>query len=237
MEAAFNTTPWSMILCAGQDFTSEGQAALESLCRTYWYPLYAHVRRLGWGPEDAQDLTQDFFARLLDKQYLKLADPRRGRFRTFLLTSRSRFAATEWEKRRASKRGAAHTVPLILMDGVEERYQHEPADGLSPDKIYDRRWAATLLENVVGRLRAEYAAAQKEAVFESLKDCVWGGAPADDDASLCARLGVSQGALRVAAHRMRERYRTLLREAVAQTVAAPEDIEDELRHLIAVLRL
>jgi len=177
-----------------------------------------------------------FFARLLDNQYLKLADPQRGRFRTFLLTSLSRFAASEWEKRRALKRGVAQTVPLIVMDDGEERYRHEPADGLSPDKIYERRWAVTLLGNVVGRLRAEYAAAQKETMFESLKDHVWGEATAEDYESLSTRLGMSQGALRVAAHRMRERYRVLLREAVAQTVAAPEDVEDELRHLISVLR-
>ncbi len=235
-EATFLTTQWSLILHAGDDSSEEARAALESLCRIYWYPLYSHVRRLGWGPEDAQDLTQDFFARLLDRQYLKLADPRRGRFRSFLLTSIGRFAASEWEKRRALKRGAALTVPLFAMDGGEERYQLEPADGLSPDKLFEKRWAATLLETVLGRLRAEYVAAEKAAVFEAFKDCLWGGAPAEDYASLSGRLGMTEGALRVVCHRLRERYRALLREVVAETVESPAAVEDELRHLVAVMR-
>jgi RNA polymerase sigma-70 factor (ECF subfamily) len=194
------------------------------------------VRRLGWGLEDAQDLTQEFFARLLEKKYLKRADPLRGRFRTFLLTSLGHFLANEWEKRHALKRGAGQTVPLIVMDAGEERYQHEPVDGLTPDRIYEHRWAATLLESVVRQLREEYCALRKEELFESLKPFVWGETPKDGYQCLAGKLNTSEGALRVAVHRMRERYRTLLRETVAQTVAGPEDIEDELRHLVSVLR-
>jgi RNA polymerase sigma-70 factor (ECF subfamily) len=235
--ATFTTTHWSVVLRAGGDLSTDAQAALETLCRTYWYPLYVHVRRRGWGAEDAQDLTQDFFARLLDKDYLNLAHRERGRFRTFLLTSLDHFLSNEWDKRRALKRGAAQTVPLVMTEDGEERYRHEPVDGWSPEKIYERRWATTLLEDVVQQLRHEYAAIHKEALFEGLKASVWGETPDDGYRDLAARLAMSEGALRVAAHRMRERYRALLRDAVAQTVDQPEDVEDELRHLVSVLRL
>jgi RNA polymerase sigma-70 factor (ECF subfamily) len=194
------------------------------------------VRRQGRSAEDAQDLTQEFFARLLKKQYFKLADPARGRFRTFLLSALGNFVINEWEKSRTLKRGAGQiTIPLEAKDG-EERYQHEAADGLSPDKIYERRWAATLLESVVDRLRKEYIAVGKNVLFEALKASVWGEGPEDGYQGLAGKLQLSEGALRVAAHRMRERYRLLLREAVAETVAVPEDVEDELRYLISVLR-
>lgn len=232
----FATTHWSVILLACENDSMEASEALDRLCRNYWYPIYGHVRRQGKGPEDAQDLTQEFFARLLQKEYLKLADPQRGRFRTFLLTALDNFVRNDWEKSRALKRGAGQSTTLLVMRDGEERYRHEPADGLSPDKIYDKRWAATLLENVVAQLRAEYVALQKEQLFERLKSGVWGDAPDESYQSLSAGLNLSEGALRVAAHRMRERYRVLLRQTVARTVATPQDVEDELRHLIAVLR-
>ena len=232
----FATTHWSLVLNASGAQSPFVASALEQLCVTYWYPLYAHVRRLGWGPQDAQDLTQDFFARLLEKDYLKLADPKRGRFRTFLLTSIARFVANEWERRHAVKRGAGQTVPLVVMENGEERYRHEPVDGLSPDIIFERRWATTLLESVIGRLRVEYASVHKEELFEGLKASVWGEAPEDGYPSLAAKFNLSEGALRVAAHRMRERYRTLLHETVARTVATTDEVEDELRHLASVLR-
>lgn len=231
-----HTTQWGLVVTAALEDSPEATTALDRLCLLYWYPIYAHVRRLGKNPEDAQDLTQDFFARLLERKHLKLADPRRGRFRTFLLTSLSRFVTNEWEKSRALKRGAGQIESLLVMRDGEERYRHEPVDGLSPDRIYERRWAATLLENVVGQLRAEYASVQKEELFERLKAGVWGEAPEDGYQSLTVKLDMSEGALRVAAHRMRERYRALLRAAVAQTVASSQDVEDELRHLISVLR-
>lgn len=232
----FTTTHWSVILQACDTDSNEASEALERLCRSYWYPVYAHVRRQGKGSEDAEDLTQEFFARLLEKQYIRLADPHRGRFRTFLLTSLGHFVTNDWQKSRALKRGAGRITSLFVTGDGEERYQHEPVDGLSPDKIYERRWAATLLENVVGQLRAEYVSVHKEELFEGLKTSVWGDAPDDGYRSLAGRLNTSEGALRVAAHRMRERYRTLLRDAVAQTVATPEDVEDELRHLVSILR-
>jgi len=220
--------------CNGE--SEEASVALERLCRSYWYPIYAHARRQGRGPEDAQDLTQSFFARLLEKGYLKLANPQRGRFRTFLLTSLGNFTINEWEKGRALKRGPGCNVPLLITENGEERYRHEPADDSTPDKIYDRRWATTLLENVVQQLRAEYVALQKSELFEGLKEAVWGDGVEPGYQVLSERLNTTEGALRVAAHRMRERYRTLLRETVAKTVSTPEDVEDELRHLIAVLR-
>lgn len=231
-----HTTQWTMVLTASLEGSTEGSAALDRLCRTYWYPIYAHVRRRGKSPEDAQDLTQDFFARLLGKRYLKLADPERGRFRTFLLTALDHFVTNDWARNSALKRGANQTVSLVEIRDGEERYRHEPLDGASPDKLYQLRWAAALLESVVGQLRAEYVALQKEELFDALKACVWGDELEESYQSLATKLTTSEGALRVAAHRMRERYRTLLREAVAQTVASPQDVEDELRHLVSILR-
>jgi RNA polymerase sigma-70 factor (ECF subfamily) len=230
------TTQWGLVTRASQDESPEGMEALNRLCRIYWYPLYAHVRRQGRSAEDAQDLTQDFFARLLEKQYLKLADPQRGRFRTFLLTALGHFLINDWEKSRAQKRGSGRVTASLETEDGEERYRLEPVDGLSPDKIYERRWAATLLGNVVEQLRREYDAMHKTELFEGLKTSVWGELPNDGYPKLAMQLQMSEGALRVAAHRLRERYRTLLREAVAQTVAAPEDVEDELRYLVSVLR-
>jgi len=231
-----HTTQWGLVMRASGDESAEGLVALDRLCRIYWYPVYAHVRRQGRSAEDAQDLTQEFFARLLEKQYLKLADPLRGRFRTFLLGSLKNFLINEWEKNHTLKRGAGQLTALLETRDGEERYQHEPADGLSPDKIYERRWAAALLESVVDRLRKEYVAVGKEALFEGLKASVWGEGPEDGYQGLAGKLQLSEGALRVAAHRLRERYRTLLREAVSETVAVPEDVEDELRYLVSVLR-
>jgi len=151
-----HTTQWGLVVSAAQGDSPDAMAALNRLCFTYWYPIYAHVRRQGKSPEDAQDLTQEFFARLLEKQYLKLADPLRGRFRTFLLTSLDHFVRNEWAKSCALKRGAGQlTCQLVTQDG-EERYRQEPVDDASPDRIYERRWAATLLQSVVGQLRAEY---------------------------------------------------------------------------------
>ncbi|MBU6400465.1 MAG: sigma-70 family RNA polymerase sigma factor [Verrucomicrobia bacterium] len=227
----FTTTHWSVVLRAGQDSSTQAQDALARLCQTYWYPLYAYLRRQGRSPEDAQDLVQEFFARLLEKHWLRAVAPEKGRFRSFLLVSLKHFVANEWDKMRAQKRGGGQTVVSLDAQSAEERYRFEPVDRLSADKIYERRWALTLLDRVLARLRDEQAAAGKGALFDALKEGLTGGRDSVGYADHAARLGLSEGALKVAAHRLRRRYRELLREELSQTVASAEDVEAELRAL------
>lgn len=231
----FVTTHWSVVLGAGCNDSLRARSALETLYRAYWYPLYAFVRRLGRSPADAEDLVQAFFAQCLEKNYLAAADRTKGRFRSFLLVALKRFLANEWDKARARKRGGGHT-PLSL-DALtpEERYAREPADNLSPDKLFERRWALTLLENVLSRLREEQAAAGRLAVFDALKDCLIPGGHGIAYAELGATLGLSEGAVKVAAHRLRQRYRELLEEEIAHTVSSPGEIQAERQYLISVL--
>ena len=234
--AHFSSTHWSVVLLAGGVASPESRQALEKLCRAYWFPLYAYVRRQGHGVADAQDLTQDFFARLLERNSLRLADPQRGRFRTFLLSSLKNFLVSEWQKTRALKRGGDEVFVSWDAEEAEGRYLAEPADGLTPERIYARRWAVTVLEKVLTRLRADYGADGKAPLFQALQPYVW-GEPADGGyADISARLGVSEGALRVAMHRLREAFRRLLREEVGRTVTSAAEIDAELRELIAALR-
>ena len=232
----FTTTHWSTVLAAGDASLPEAEAALERLCRTYWYPLYAHVRRRGYSPEDAQDLTQEFFSRLLAKHWLSTADRNRGRFRTFLLGAFGHFLANEWHRARCEKRGGGREQVSWDQAVAENRYLAEPADELTPEKIYQKRWAVTLLEKVLSQLRAEQVAVGKEGFFEAAKDFLWGEKNTLPQAELAAELGLSEGALRVAVHRLRGRYRELLRAEIAQTVASPDQVDEELRELTAVLR-
>jgi len=232
----FRTTHWSAVLLAGRAASPEGDRALEELCRTYWYPLYAYVRRQGRSAEDAQDLTQGFFARLLERKHLSLADPQRGRFRTFLLSSLKNFLITEWEKSRTLKRGGGHAFLSWDEQNAENRYLAEPVDDLTPERIYEKRWAVTLLEQVMTRLREQYAANGKSQLFDALKPHVWADTLADGYDSIAAQLGMSDGALRVAMHRLRESFRELLRAEVACTVESPAEVDEELRHLVASLR-
>jgi RNA polymerase sigma factor (sigma-70 family) len=226
--AAFFTTRWTIVAAAGQTSGADAHAAMEELCQTYWYPLYAHVRRRGHSKEDAEDLTQAFFERLLEKNPLDGLAPERGRFRSFLLASLKNFLANEWDKSRAQKRGGG-TVPLSLdWQDAESRYRIEPADHLSPDKLYDRAWALTLLERVMHRL--EYANAENPN-FQRLKPCLTVGKQAIDYATVSQELGISENAARVAAHRLRRQYRELLRAEIAETLVGPEHIEDELHAL------
>jgi RNA polymerase sigma-70 factor (ECF subfamily) len=224
------------VLAAGHPSSPGAQDALEQLCRTYWYPLYAHVRHRGYSPEDAQDLTQEFFARLLAKQWLSTADRSRGRFRTFLLGAFSHFLANEWHRAHCQKRGGGRELVSWDQATAENRYLAEPADDLTPEKIYQKRWAATLLEQVLSRLRAEQVAAGKQAFFEAMESYLWGGRSALSHANQAAALGLSEGALKVAVHRLRRRYRELLRAEIAQTVDGPDEVDDELRELMTVLR-
>jgi len=232
----FATTHWSVILQAGGGGSEQADRALEELCRSYWYPLYAYVRRQGHDAEDAQDLTQGFFARFLERKHLQLADPERGRFRTFLLCSLKHFLIGEWEKSRAVKRGGGHASFSWDEQAAEDRYLAEPVEGLTPERIYEKRWAVTLLEKVLARLREKYVAGEKAPLFDALKPYVWGDKMVDGYEEIVGRLGMTDGAVRVAMHRLRETYRELLRNEVTGTVASPADVDEELRHLAAALR-
>jgi RNA polymerase sigma factor (sigma-70 family) len=232
---AFVTTQWSKVLMAGQGDSPAATDALAGLCRTYWYPLYVYVGRQGRSPQDAQDLTQEFFARLLEKRLVALADPERGRFRTFLLTALKHFLANEWEKAHAVRRGGRCTFLSLEQEQAAERFLAEPADDVSPEKAYEQRWAAALLEAVLQHLRQEAEAGNRAMLFEKLKDYLWGEAGAATYASIASELGLSETAVKVAAHRLRQRFREVLRAEIARTVSREEEIDDELRHLFSIV--
>ena len=232
--AQFAETHWSLVLAA-RTTSPEAAAALAGLCQAYWYPLYAFVRRQGHSPHDAQDLTQEFFARLLAKNYLADVDRAKGRFRSFLLAAMKNFLANEWDRARAQKRGGGDTVLSLDATAAESRYALEPADHASADKLYDRRWALTLLDRAIGRLRDEFARDDKAALFDELKFALTGDKADASHATVAARLGMTEGAVKVAAHRLRKRYRELLRAEIAETVATPAEVEEELRQLCAAL--
>ncbi len=231
----FNTTHWSVVLLAGETHAPQADVALEKLCRTYWPPLYAYVRRKGHSPHDAQDLTQEFFARLLEKEYLKLADPERGRFRSFLLKSLQHFLVNEWGRAQALKRGGGHQ--LVPLDDVaaERIYQAQPDDQLAPESFYDKRWAMTLLEQAMERLGTDYSLAGKQELFGHLKAHLLTEGSAETYRQLAGPLGLSEGAVKVAMHRLRQRFRDAVRAEVAQTVATPAEVDEELRCLMAAM--
>ncbi len=229
----FVTTHWSVVLSARGVDSSCSVAALETLCRVYWHPLYAYVRRRGYSTADAEDLTQAFFAWLLERNWLERADQQRGRFRSFLLTSISNFLANEWDKARAQKRGGGQVVPL-LQDGAGG-HTAEPRDNFTPEQSFEWRWALALLEQVMNRLSAEFTQDGKAELFEALKPCLLGERTAQPYTALAAKLAMTEGSVKVAVHRLRQRYRQLLRDEIANTVATPEEVEEELRYLFAVL--
>lgn len=231
----FATTHWSVVLATGRGDEAGARLALESLCSTYWYPLYYYVRRRGRSPEDAQDLTQQFFAHLLTRQYLQLADPARGRFRTFLLHALEHFLINEWKHGQRLKRGGGATHLSLDVERAEDRYVHEPVTSLTPERAYEKRWALTLLDQVLGQLREEYGEAGRRQVFEELAERMWGKDGSDSFLEIGQRLGMTEGAARGAMHRLRERYRERLRSAVAETVADPAELEAELQHLLSVV--
>lgn len=223
------------MLAAGRGGSRQAEVALEELCRTYWYPLYAYVRRHGHSREDAEDLTQGFFARLLEKNYLEGVTSDRGRFRSFLLVALKRFLANEWDHARAQKRGGG-LVPLSLdWQDAKTRYQITPADDLSPDKLYDRAWALIVLERVITRLREENGAEGKAAQFEQLKTYLMMGRSEIPYARAAVELNTTEGAVRVAVHRLRRRYRELLRLEIGQTLAHPAQADEELQALFSAL--
>jgi DNA-directed RNA polymerase specialized sigma24 family protein len=229
--ALFATTHWSVVLQAGRS-----SAALEKLCQDYWRPLYAFLRRQGYDAHTAQDLTQGFFACLLERNDFALIDRERGKFRTFLLVSLKHFLSNERDLAMAKKRGGGALHLCFDTLSAEEGCGKEPADELTADQVFDRRWALSLLETVLGRLESECQAAGKQALFERLQGLLTGERSEATYAELAAQFGLTENALKVTVHRLRRRYRELLQEEIARTVATPDQIEEELRHLIAALR-
>ncbi len=228
----FATTHWSVVVSAGGNRSPQASRSLAILCDNYWFPLYAFVRRAGHSAEDSQDLTQEFFVRLLDKHFLAAADREKGRFRTFLLTAVKRFIANEYDRAQAKKRGGGQTI--VSLEGLEARYCREPADTLTPERIFEQQWALALLDQVLARLQAEMTADGKAALFDAMKDHLTGN-QASSHAAVATRLGMTEGAVKTAAHRLRRRYRELLREEIAQTVASPDEIDEEIRYLFTCL--
>jgi DNA-directed RNA polymerase specialized sigma24 family protein len=232
----FATTHWSVVVAAGDTKLPQANEALEKLCRAYWYPLYAYVRRKGYSAEDAQDLTQEFFARLLARNFLNVADRSRGKFRSFLLGSLEHFLAREWTKAHAQKRGGGRMFISLDEFDAENRYLREPAHELTAQKMFDRRWATTLLEAAMSRLRAECVANGKGDLFTAVETVLSGEKIGTSYADLAGSLQMSEGALKVAVHRLRQRYGELVRAEIAETVATQGEAEEELRYLFAVLR-
>jgi RNA polymerase sigma factor (sigma-70 family) len=229
----FPITRWTLVVAAGDSQRKEAHSALASLCEGYWYPLYAYVRRRGYPADQAQDLTQEFFVRVLDGRYLDRADPEKGRFRAFILTSLKFFLADEADRNRAQKRGGGNLLSLEISSG-EERYQRDPAHHETPERIFERRWALSVLDRVVEKLRNEFVHHGRPEHFERLKVFLLGQSDAPY-ATLAREMNTSEGALKVAIHRLRKRYRELFRQEIADTVADPAEVESELRFLAAVL--
>ncbi len=231
----FTTTHWSVVLTASDTSAPGAQDALEKLCRTYWYPLYAYVRREGYSPEDAQDLTQSFFERFLEKRYLDDVSREKGKFRSFLLVAIKHVLSDERRHQQRQKRGGGKRLTSLDERALEDCYRLEPADELDPEKLFERRWALTLLEQVLTRLAAEYAAAGKAQLFGQLQVFLLGEKKSATYAQVAQGLNMSEGAVKVAVHRLRQRYGELFRTEIAHTVATRDDIDDEIRHLRKVL--
>lgn len=233
-QLVFATTHWSVVLAAANKEAPEATAALEVLCRNYWYPLYAYVRRRGYSPEDAQDLTQEFFLRLLRKHYLGQVDPSKGKFRSFLLAAINHFLADEWDRASAVKRGGRATFLALDSDSAEQRLA-EASKEHTPEQLFERCWAMAFLQQVLGQLRAEASQAGHLSHFDELKVFLTGEKSPLSYAELAATMGSAETALRKEVQRLRHRYGELLREEIARIVANPAEVEDELRHLFAVL--
>jgi RNA polymerase sigma-70 factor (ECF subfamily) len=231
----FPQTRWSLVQVAGGEPSAESAAALETLCRAYWYPLYAYVRRCGHTAHDAQDLAQAFFCQLLEKGWLGMADRDRGKLRTFLIVALRHFMAKEWRRQAAERRGGACTHVPLDTDFAESRYAADPAPALSSERLFDRQWALTLLDLTLGRLREEFERAGRGGDFEQVKQCLMAARGAIDYAAVARDLGTSEGAARVTVHRLRKRFRAIYREEISRTLEDGADLEAELRHLAAAL--
>ena len=232
----FDTTRWSLVLAAGSENTSSSlRLSLAELCEIYWYPLYAFLRRRGFSAQDAEDSVQGFFARFLEKNYLAVVSPEKGKFRSYLLGALKHFLANESDRKRAGKRGGGRKTVSLEFEGAEKRYGLHPGHELTPERIFDRNWALALLDRVLTRLREERCAAGKAELFDRLVVFLDGASDTPSRGEVATEFGMSEGAVKVAVHRLRGRYREILKEEVAGTLAGPEETEEEIRYLLAAL--
>lgn len=231
----FATTHWSIVLGVAKADAIGAAAALEELCRKYWYPLYAFIRRRGFGPHEAEDLTQAFFAFLLEKEALKKVDRDKGKFRTFLLAALTNFLSNEWHRKQTLKRGGGSQFLSLDELDAEEKYRHELADSLTPEKLFERRWATAVIEQVLARLKLDYEQEGKGPLFAKLKIGLTGEIGPGQYANWADALEMSHGAVKVALHRLRRRFGELLRQEIAQTVTSPAEVEEEIRQLFAAI--
>lgn len=231
----FKTTRWSVVLAAGTRSNPDSDDALATLCLAYWHPLYVYIRRRGYSADEASDLTQEFFARLMEKQYLRQANVERGRFRSFLLAALNHFLANERDRARAQKRSGGRPPLPLEIETAEGLYLREPGDTQTPEHVFERRWALTMLDRVLATLRQEYDASGRGALFDRLKDLLTSGKSEEPYARVAVALSMSEGAVKVAAHRLRRRFGDLLRKEIAQTVPSADQIDDEIRYLFRVL--
>ncbi|MFY9551391.1 MAG: sigma-70 family RNA polymerase sigma factor [Thermoanaerobaculia bacterium] len=236
MNGRFATTHWSLVLAARSGESVESRNALEALCAAYWYPLYAFVRRQGYGAEAASDLTQGYFARLLERRDLKQVDPSLGRFRSFLLASVKHFLSNELDRERAKKRSPDRPLLSLDAEGAEDRYRVEPTDELTPETLFERKWAATVLERTLTRLGQEWTGGERWKRFEKLRGHLSGDVPASSYRELGVSLDMTEDAVKVTVHRLRRRFGDLLRQEIADTVREPGDVDDEIRYLLGVLK-
>jgi RNA polymerase sigma-70 factor (ECF subfamily) len=232
---SFETTRWSIVAAAGSDDPSAARSALAALCEAYWYPLYAYARRWGASPDDARDLTQAFLASLIERRDFGALHPDRGRFRAFLLASLKHFLANDASRRRAAKRGGGVAPLPLAFDEAEGRYGVEPTDPATPERLYERRWALTVIERVLAAVRAEWEQAGREREFDALKGCLLGGAPPGGYAAVAGQLGTTEGAVKAAVHRLRRKFQARLRDDIGATVSDPADVDDEIRYLVRAL--
>jgi len=236
-EDPFQTTHWSIVLHARRSSTIESQQAMSQLCQTYWWPLYTYARRQTGDQHQAQDLTQAFFTKLLEKDYLREVNPLRGKFRAFLLTALKRFISNEWDKQTAQKRGGGQAPISLDFESADSRLRIEPAAGLTAEQCYDQQWAIALLGQIMQRLEAEFQSAGKSEQFGLLKGFIIGDHAGETYAQVAEQLNMTEAAAKKSASRMRKRYGELLREEISQTVAGPDEVQDEIRKLFAVLEL
>lgn len=233
----FATTRWSVVLAASRRSPEDSRRALASLCESYWFPLYAYVRRRVPDADEARDLTQAFFAELLEKDYVSTAAPERGRFRAFLLTAFKHFLSKQWKKAKAQKRGGGRSAIPLDFEAADARCNLDPSGGMTPEQLYHRQWAVNLLDQIMNRLEAECAQTGKEKQFEQLKGFLIGDHAGRTYAAVAEELNMTEGAAKMAAHRLRVRYRELLRDQIAGTVPGPRDVDDEIRELFATLEM
>ena len=233
----FATTHWSVVLAAARPESTQGKKALEILCQTYWFPLYAYLRRRGYDTNKAEDYTQAFFASLLEKHSLRLAEPQRGRFRSFLLAALKHFIANERDRNKAKKRGGNYKVFSLDIEGAESRYSLEPCNKLSAEKLFERSWALTILDRAMARLQSEAVTPKKQMLFDCLKEHLTSSKNTVPYREIASKMNMTESAMKVALHRLRRRCREILRDEIAQTVATEEQINEEIRDLFAALTI